>query len=82
MERLDDVEPSQSFMFCILAGYPVKQYLGNFELCEESGETLIRWLSNLKPIIPLTGWIIAIVTKKIVHKILDQMEADHREDAA
>ena len=82
MERLEAVEPSQSYMYCILAGSPVKQYLGKFEFSEESGETLIRWHANLKPILPLTGWIIAIVTKKIVHKILDQMEADHREDAA
>ena len=82
MERLEAVEPHQSYMYCILAGSPVKQYLGKFEFSPDSGSTLIRWHADFKPIVPLTGWVIALVTKKMVHKILSQMEADHLEDAA
>jgi len=80
MERLEAVEPHQSYMYCILSGSPVKQYLGKFEFSQESGETLVHWHADFKPIVPLSGWMIAIVTKKMVHKILDQMEADHLED--
>ena len=77
MERLEAVELHRSFMYCILSGSPVSQYLGKFEFSEENGSTLVHWHADFKPKFPLTGWIIAIVTKKMVHKILDQMEADH-----
>ena len=82
MERLEAVEPKKSYMYCILAGSPVKQYLGKFEFKGDNNTTLIRWHANFKPIVPLIGWIIAIVTKKMVHKILSQMEADHLKGAA
>ena len=78
MERLEAVEPNRSYMYCILSGSPVKQYLGKFEFSDENGSTFIRWHADFKPKFPLTGWVIAIVTKKMVHKILDQMEADHQ----
>jgi len=77
MERLEAVEPNKSYMYCILAGSPVKQYLGKFEFSPDNGSTLIRWQANFKPSFPLIGWAIAIVTKKMVHKILSRMEADH-----
>ena len=79
MERLESIEPNRSYMYCILAGSPVKQYLGKFEFSDEDGSTLIQWKADFKPKFPLTGWIIAIVTKRIVNQILDQMEADHQE---
>jgi len=78
MERLEAVEPTRSYMYCILSGSPVKQYLGKFEFSDENGSTFIRWHADFKPKFPLSGWAIAIVTKKMVHKILDQMEADHQ----
>ena len=79
MERLEAVEPHQSYMYCILSGSPVKQYLGKFEFNEKNGATPIRWHADFKPKVPFIGWLIAIVTKKMVHKILSQMEADHRQ---
>ena len=82
MERLEAVEPNKSYMYCILSGSPVKKYLGKFEFSQDNGSTLIRWQADFKPIFPLVGWVIAIVTKKMVHKILSQMEADHLEGAA
>jgi len=81
MERLEAVEPKKCYMYCILSGSPVKQYLGRFEFKAEKNATLIRWSANFKPKVPGIGWIIAIVTKKMVHKILSQMESDHLEDA-
>ena len=77
MERLEAVDAPQSYMYCILSGSPVKQYLGKFEFSEDNGTTRIRWQADFKPMVPFVGWIIAIVTKKMVHKILNQMESDH-----
>ena len=80
MERLEAVEPHQSYMYCILAGSPVKQYLGKWEFQAENDETILRWSADFRPKFPLTGWIIGLVTKRVVHRIIDQMEADHLED--
>ena len=82
MERLEAVEPYKSYMYCILSGSPVKRYLGKFEFSEDGGSTLVRWHADFKPIVPLSGWIIAIVTRKMVHTILSRMEADHLGNAA
>ena len=78
MERLEAVEPNRSYMYCILAGAPIKQYLGKFEFSAADGATRIRWHADFKPIIPFSGWAIAIVIRRMVHKMLSQMEADRR----
>lgn len=78
MERLEAVEPYRSFMYCILSGSPVVQYLGKFEFEDAHGATAIRWSCDFKPIVPLSGWLIALVTKRVVHRILSQMEEDYR----
>ena len=82
MERLEAVERNRSYMYCILAGSPVKQSLGKFEFSEANGSTRIHWHADFRPIVPLTGWVIGIVTKRIVHKILDQMESDHGRESS
>lgn len=79
MERLEAVTPSQSFTYSILSGSPVKQYLGKWEFHEEKGFTVVRWRASFKPKIPLIGWIIAMVTKRVVHQIMDQIEADGKD---
>lgn len=76
MERLEAVTPSHSFMYSILSGSPVKQYLGKWVFREEKDFTIVQWSADFKPKFPLIGWIIAKVTKRVVHQIIDQIEAD------
>ncbi|MDX2446667.1 MAG: SRPBCC family protein [Desulfobacterales bacterium] len=76
MERLEAAIPFQSFMYSILSGSPVKQYLGKWEFHEENNFTIVRWRADFKPKVPLIGWIIAMVTKRVVHQIINQIEAD------
>jgi len=78
MERLEAVSPSKSFIYCILSGSPVKQYLGKFEFSEERGATKIDWSAEFKPMVPLTGWVISIATKRVVNRIIDQVESDYQ----
>lgn len=78
-ERLEAVTPFQSFSYSILSGSPVKQYLGKWEFGEEKDFTIVRWRAEFKPKLPLIGWIITMVTKKVVHQIIDQIESDDRE---
>ena len=77
MERLETVTPSHSFTYSILSGSPVKQYLGKWAFREEGAFTIVRWRADFKPKFPLIGWIIAMVTRRVVHQIIDQIEADY-----
>lgn len=78
-ERLEAVTPSHSFTYRILSGSPVKQYLGKWAFHEEDGFTIIQWCAEFKPKFPLIGWIIAMATRRVVHQLIDQIEADNRD---
>ena len=80
MERLEAVTPPHSFAYSILSGSPVKEYLGRWAFREEKDFTIVRWHAEFKPKFPLIGWIIAKVTKRVVHQIIDQIEADNMGD--
>jgi hypothetical protein len=76
-ERLEAVTPSRSFEYRILSGSPVKQYLGKYMFRAEKDFTIVQWRADFKPKIPLIGWIIAMITRRVVHQLIDQMEADY-----
>ena len=76
-ERLEAVTPSHAFTYRILSGSPVKHYLGRWAFRQEKDFTIVRWRADFKPKFPLTGWIIAMATRRVVHQIIDQMEADY-----
>jgi hypothetical protein len=76
-ERLEAVTPLRAFTYRILSGSPVKQYLGKWALRQEKDFTIVCWRADFKPKFPLTGWIIAMATRRVVHQIMDQMEADY-----
>ncbi|WP_319406975.1 SRPBCC family protein [uncultured Desulfosarcina sp.] len=76
MERLEAVTPSDFFMYSILSDSLVKQYLGKWEFSKEKDLTVVRWSADFQPKFPLIGWLIAKVTKRVIHQIIDQIEAD------
>ena len=80
MERLECVTPYHSFMYSILSGSPVKQYLGKWVFHENKDFTIINWSADFKPKFPLIGGIIAMVTKSVIHRIIDQIETDDMND--
>ena len=77
-ERLESVNPPNSFTYTILSGAPLKDYLGSVEIAPKEAKSVIRWNVEFTPKIPGTGWVGAIVSKKAINRLIDEMEASHR----
>ena len=77
-ERLESVSPPNSFTYSILSGAPMKDYLGRVEITPHGAKSFIRWNVKFTPKIPGTGWIGAIVSKKTINRLINEMEANNR----
>ncbi len=77
-ERLESVTPPNSFTYSILSGAPMKDYLGNVEIAPQEAKSIVRWNVKFTPKIPGTGWIGAIVSKKTINRLIDEMEMSNR----
>ena len=77
-ERLESVTPPNAFTYSILSGAPMKDYLGNVEIAPQEAKSIVRWNVKFTPKIPGTGWIGAIVSKKTINRLIDEMEMSNR----
>jgi hypothetical protein len=77
-ERLESVTPPNSFTYSILLGAPMKDYLGNVEIAPQEAKSIVRWNVKFTPKIPGTGWIGAIVSRKTINRLIDEMEMSNR----
>lgn len=74
-ERIETVEPMQSFSYRIISGSPVRSYLGKVEFKREGNATCLRWSCTFAPKIPGTGWIIASITRKVITRAMEEIDA-------
>ena len=77
-ERLESVNPPNSFTYTILSGAPMKDYLGSVEITPQNEKSVICWDVKFTPKIPGTGWIGAIVSKRTINRLIDEMVASNR----
>jgi len=56
----------------------MKDYLGNVEIDPREDKSLVRWNVKFTPKIPGTGLLGAIVSKKTINRLLDEMEMSNR----
>ena len=75
-ERIEEVEPSESFSYIILSGAPVKHYLGTVELFDKDGTTEISWSGEFVPKLPGTAWMIERECKKVINAFVDELERE------
>ncbi|MGE5676725.1 MAG: SRPBCC family protein [Pseudomonadota bacterium] len=73
-ERIEEVDPPESFSYVILSGAPVKHYLGTVELFEKDGVTEINWSGEFVPKLPGTAWIIERESKKVINAFIDELD--------
>ena len=73
-EILDSANPSYSFAYRILSGALIKKYLGDVRLEPRESSTIIHWSAELKPKIPLTGWICSRIVSDSQHRLIDVVE--------
>lgn len=72
-ERIESVDPPNSFTYKILSGAPVKSYLGRAEFKADGINTIIKWSGEFIPKIPGTGWLIGIVAAKNINQVIDEL---------
>ena len=77
-ERLESVSPPNSFTYTILSGAPMKDYLGRVEITPQDDKSVIHWNVKFTPKLPGTGWIGAIISKKVINRIIDEVVASNR----
>ena len=77
-ERLESVNPPNSFTYTILSGAPMKDYLGTVTILPIESKSEIQWNVKFTPKIPGTGWLGAMVSKKAINRLINEMEANNR----
>ena len=77
-ERLESVNPPDSFTYTILSGAPMKDYLGTVKILPKESKSEIQWDVKFTPKIPFTGWLGAMVSKKTINRLIDETEANNR----
>jgi hypothetical protein len=83
IERLLEVDPMRSYTYTLAEGAPVKEdYRGVVEFTPLGGSTQLTWSADFTAKYPGTGWLSAIVSRNIVKKIVDQIEAECRATVA
>jgi len=73
-ERLETIDPPNSFTYSILSGAPVKSYLGKAEFSPNVESTNIKWSGTFTPKIIGTGWLIGRISLKNINDFIDELE--------
>ena len=70
-EKLTAVEPYRSYDYVMLSGAPVKNYAGRVEAATDGDGTVVRRSASFDPVIPGTGWLIALITGRKYGRFID-----------
>ena len=75
-EEIVQVGPGHHVRYRMTKGAPVKDYLGSVAL-ENSpgGGSRVTWTVEFRPIVPGTGWLISLLTKHTLNRVLDAIAA-------
>jgi carbon monoxide dehydrogenase subunit G len=76
-EVIEAVEPKKLIQYRVLSGAPVRDYVGTVRMTADGNRTRIEWTATMKPVIPLTGFLTAQISRNVVAGILDKFEAQH-----
>ena len=78
-EEITRVGPGYAVRYRMTKGAPVRDYVGRVTL-EESpdGGTQASWDVQFRPVVPGTGWLISLVSKRTLNRVLDAVAASSR----
>jgi hypothetical protein len=65
-KRLESVSPGKSFSYKVLSGAPMKDHQATVTLRATGQSTEIRWEVAFTPKVMGTGWVVAMVTKRLL----------------
>ena len=71
-EEITDVGPGHVIRYRMTKGAPVRDYTSGVALGESpEGGTLVSWDARFRPLVPGTGWAVALVSKHTLNRVLD-----------
>jgi hypothetical protein len=78
-EEITRVGPGYAVRYRMTKGAPVRDYVGSVALEESAGGgTQVSWDIQFRPVVPGTGWLIALVSKRTLNRVLDAVAASAR----
>ena len=78
-EEILQVGPRHLVRYRTTKGAPVKDYLGSVALDDSpGGGTRVTWDVEFRPIVPGTGWLLSLLTKRTLNRVLDAVSASSR----
>lgn len=69
-EEIVASEMPKTFSYTLVGGAPVRDHLAVVTLIEQGSATLVRWKVRFEPKIPLTGFAMTPVVRKVVSDLL------------
>jgi hypothetical protein len=78
-EEITSVGPGHVVRYRMTKGAPVRDYVSSVAL-EESpdGGTQVSWDVQFRPVVPGTGWLISLVSKRTLNRVLEAVAAGSR----
>jgi len=73
-EEVVSWNPPYSYEYRLLAGAPLKDHCGVVTLSEKQGQTRLRWIIRFNPVIPGTGWLVALVLRHMITGVLKKFK--------
>ncbi len=78
-EEIVGVEPGRVVRYRATKGVPARDYEGRVSVDESpSGGTTVSWNVQFRPIVPGTGWLISLLTKRTLNRVLDAVTVSSR----
>lgn len=69
-EEIVASEKPRTFSYKVVAGPPVRDYLAVVNLTAAGNDTVVHWTVRFEPKLPLTGFVVKRVVKKVVGDLL------------
>jgi hypothetical protein len=78
-EEITSIGPGHVVHYRMTKGVPVRDYEGSVALEESAaGGTRVSWEVQFRPVVPGTGWLISLLTKRTLNRVLDAVASSSR----
>lgn len=78
-EEITQIGPGHVVRYRMTRGAPVRDYVGSVTLEDApAGGTHVSWDVQFRPVIPGTGWLISLLSKRTLNHVLDAVAASLR----
>jgi hypothetical protein len=78
-EEIVGVDPGRAVHYRMTRGAPARDYVGSVSLDKTpDGSTRVTWDVQFRPLVPGTGWLITLVTRRTLNRVLDAVAASAR----